>query len=151
MWSAGISGKLWSWFKSYLSDRSQYVVINNQPSNLLPVLSGVPQGSILGPLLFLIYINDIFHINIHSSLLTFANDTKCFGHIASCSDQQLLQHDIDLLLDWSSRSFLCFNPTKCVHISFRAQRNTLYHLNEQEIPKLDSHRDLGVIISNDLS
>ena len=67
------------------------------------------------------------------------------------SDQQLLQHDIDLLLDWSSKSCLCFNPTKCVRISFRAQRNTFYYLNEQEIPKLDSHRDLGVIISNDLS
>jgi len=69
----------------------------------------------------------------------------------SWSDQQLLQHDIGLLLDWNSRSCLCFNPTKCVHISFRAQRNTLYHLNEQEIPKLDSHCDLEAIISNDLS
>ena len=86
LWSAGISGQLWSWFRSYLSDRSQFVVINNQPSSLLPVLSGVPQGSILGPLLFLIYINDIFHINIHHSLLTFADDTKCFGPVTNCTD-----------------------------------------------------------------
>ena len=89
--------------------RSQFVVINNQPSSLLPVLSGVLQGSILGFLLFLIYINDIFHINIHNSLLT-----KCFGPVTNCTDEQLL-HDIDLL-DWSSRSYLCFNPSKCVHI-----------------------------------
>ena len=151
LWSAGISGQLWSWFRSYLSDRSQFVVINNQPSSLLPVLSGVPQGSILGPLLFLIYINDIFHINIHHSLLTFTDDTKCFGPVTNCTDEQLLQHDIDLLLDWSSRSYLCFNPTKCVHISFRANRITSYHLNEQVIPKLNSHRDLGIIISENLS
>ena len=99
LWSIGISGRLWSWFRSYLSDRSQFVVINNQPSSLLPVLSGVPQGSILGPLLFLIYINDIFFINIHNSLLTFADNTKCFGPVTNCTNEQLLQHDIDLLLD----------------------------------------------------
>ena len=80
----------------------------------------------------------IFHINIHNSLLTFADDTKCFGPVTSCTDEQLLQCDIDLLLDWSSRSYLCFNPTKCVHISFRATSVTSYHLNEQAIPKLNS-------------
>ena len=135
LWSAGISGRLWSWFRLYLSDRSQLLVINNQHSSLLPVLSGVPQGSILGPLLLLIYINDIFHINIHSSLLTFADDTKCFGPVTNCTDKQLLQHDIDLLLDWSSQSYLSFNPTKRVHISFRANKTTSYHLNEQVIPQ----------------
>ena len=114
-------------------------------------MSGVPQGSILGPLLFLIYINDIFHINIHHSLLTFADDTKCFGPVTNCPDKQLLQHDIDLLLDWSSQSYLYFNPTKCVHISFRTNRITSYHLNEQVIPKLNSHHDLGIIISENLS
>ena len=151
LWSAGISGRLWSWFRSYLPDRSQFVVINNQPSTLLPVLSGVPQGSILGPLLFLIYINDIFHINIHNSLLAFADNTECFSPVTNCTDEQLVQHDIDLLLDWISRSYLCFNPSKCVHISFRANSITSYHLNEQLIPKLKTHCDLKVILSDDLS
>ena len=109
------------------------------------------QGSILGPLLFLIYINDIFFINIHNSLLTFADDTKCFGPVTNCTNEQLLQHDIDLLLDWSSQSYLRFNPSKCVHISFRASSITSYHLNEQLIPKPKSYWDLGVILSDNLS
>ena len=88
----------------------------------------------------------IFLISIHNSLLTFADDTKCFGPVTNCTDEQLLQHDINLLFHWSSRSCLCLNPIKCVHISFRANRITSYRLNKHAIPKLNSHRDLGVII-----
>ena len=151
--SVGISGRLWSWFinPTYQTDLSLLSCINNQPSSLLPVVCGVPQGSILGPLLFLIYIDDIFHINIQNSLLTFADNTKWFGSVTNYTNEQLLQHDIVLLLDWSFRSYLCFNPSKSVHISFRANRITSYHLNEQLIPKLRSHRDLWVILSDNLS
>ena len=59
LWKIGISGKLWNWFRCYLSNRLQCVTISNSRSDLLPVLSGVPQGSILGPMLFIIYINDM--------------------------------------------------------------------------------------------
>ena len=75
--SLGISGKLWSWFESYLLNRYQCVKINNSLSHLLPVLSGIPQGSILGPLLFLIYVNDIPDIIKFCLLFLFADDTKC--------------------------------------------------------------------------
>ena len=92
-WSVGIAGQFW--FRSYLSDRSQFVVINNQPSSLLLVLFGVPQGSIPWTLAVS---HHIFHINIHNSLLTFADDTKCFLPVTNCTDEHLLQHDIDLLL-----------------------------------------------------
>ena len=81
LWYFGITGILWTWFKDYLSNRCQRVVINNCYSDSLPVVSGVPQGSILGPLLFIIYINDIASVVLHSLVLKFADDTKCFKHI----------------------------------------------------------------------
>ena len=73
----GISGRLLMWLHAYLTDRSQCVCINNQLSDLLPVISGVPQGSILGPLLFAIYINDLPVCIGSSRPLLFADDTKC--------------------------------------------------------------------------
>ena len=75
LWCFGITGTLWTWIKDYLSNRCQRVVINNCYSDLLPVVSGVPQGSILGCLLFIIYINDIASIVHHRSVLKFADDT----------------------------------------------------------------------------
>ena len=74
-----ISGNLWLWFKNYLTNRFQFVSINNSYSHLLPVLSGVPQGSILGPLLFILYMNDLPDAIRWSRALLFADDNKCFS------------------------------------------------------------------------
>ena len=93
----GISGHLWLWFKSYLLSRQQCVKIRHNNSSLLPVLSGVPQGSILSPLLFLIYINNIPNYVVSSSTLMFADNTKCYKTIAQPSDSTQLQHDINSL------------------------------------------------------
>ena len=94
LWSLSITGKLWLWFWSYLKDRYQCVKINSCDSNLLPVISGIPQGSIFGPLLFLVYINNLSSCTQFSTLFLFADDAKCYRHITSSSDCQLLQQDI---------------------------------------------------------
>ena len=130
LWSIGITGALWTWFKDYLSNRYQTVIINNCYSNLLPVVSGVPQGSILGPLLFLVYINDMLSYVHHSHFLKFADDTKCFLHISTLSDYSALQEDISALFTWSRDSDLDFNLKKFVHLSFKSKLDTTYTISD---------------------
>ena len=151
LWSIGITGTLWTWIKDYLTNRYQRVSINNCCSNLLPVVSGVPQGSILGPLLFIIFINDITSTIQHSQLLKFADDTKCFKSITDHSDQTALQEDINALITWSSASHLKFNLNKSVHLVFKSKIPTSYTMFDTSISHTDSHKDLGLVLSEDLS
>ena len=88
LWSAGVAGTLWRWVKCYLTGRSQLVSIDNTNSDILPVTSGVPQGSILGPLLFLIYVNDLSTYISNSTILQFADDCKCLSGMHSLQDSQ---------------------------------------------------------------
>jgi len=93
--SFNIGGEIWSWFRAYITNRYQYVSINNSNSCLLPVESGVLQGSILGPLLFIMYMNDLPNAVLFSKVFLFADDTKCFQHICTTSDSSLLQNDVN--------------------------------------------------------
>jgi hypothetical protein len=104
--SSGIGGTLLQWFQSYLTDRRQRVAVLGVTSDSLPVCSGVPQGSILGPLLFLLYVNDLPEAVKSSHVSMFADDTKLYSTITSQEDVKSLQTDIKSLEYWSSVSGL---------------------------------------------
>ena len=153
LWNIGITGNLWLWFKAYLTSRNQVVSVNKAFSDSLPVLSGVPQGSILGPLLFLIFINDLHQSNRSSSLLLFADDAKCFRMIQSPSDCLLLQSDLSRLSNWSSYWKLSFNELKCTLIHFPPNSPEFienFTLNQHQLSVSNSCKDLGVILTSNL-
>ena len=118
LWDAGITGSLWNFFKAYLTNRQQCVVVDNCKSEWRSVSSGVPQGSILGPLLFILYINDLSFVPSFSTPLLFADDTKCCAKILSLSDTSCLQDDLNLVFNWSTHSRLSFNASKCCLLRF---------------------------------
>ena len=108
----GINTHLQNWTRSFLQDRKQQVVLEGQSSKPSDVLSGVPQGTVLGPILFLMYINDIA-ANLNSSIRMFADDCLVYRTISSPSDHQLLQTDLNKLTTWADTWQMKFNTSKC--------------------------------------
>ena len=152
----GITDPLYTWISSFLSNRRQYVDLNNEKSNWAPVLSGIPQGSVLGPILFVIYINDLPE-NLQSSVLLFADDTKIFREIANISDIRTLQDDLNKLSDWSEKWLLKFHPDKCISLSIGNKTMPNYHYslktgnNNHKLEWVDDVKDIGVVIDNSLN
>lgn len=141
------------WFTSYVNDRCQTVVLNGYASCASPIPSGVPQGSILGPLLFVIFINDIDKCFQYSNFLLFADDMKIYKKINSPNDLILLQLDLDNLQRYCTSNKLDLNILKCYCITFSRARNLLtydYNINSQPLARTDHVRDLGVVIDSRL-
>lgn len=151
--SFGVNGSLLKWLTSYLSNRKQRVVMEGEASAWLPVLSGVPQGSILGPLLFVLYINDLPNCVTSSEVALFADDAKCFREIRSASDCHLLQHDLNKIHEWSRIWKLNFNVSKCklLTIARALKFQHPYSLDGVVLERVDSIQDLGITVSSDLS
>ena len=101
-----------NWIQQWLNDRRQRVVVDGEVSSWKPVLSGVPQGSVLGPILFLVYINDLEE-GVTGNILKFADDTKLFRKTKEIGDKQKLQDDIDKLVRWCEKWQMLFNFGKC--------------------------------------
>ena len=142
------------WIKDFLSNRSQQVSVNNVTSENSDVTSGVPQGSVLGPTLFLIYINDICE-DISSDIRIFADDTKIYTPINSQSDIDILQKDIETLSQWSVKWKLLFNVKKCAHLHIgKEEFQSTYFMSDSSttaaMPKSFCERDLGVYINDSL-
>ena len=140
----GISGNVWLRIRFYLLNQKQCVKINNKYSDFLPVLSGVPQGSILGPLLFLIYINDLPEHILSSLPFLFADDTKYLKTIITFNDSIELQKDLNLLNEWSIDTNLLFRLSK-------KSNCTSYSIGSNVISKVCTHKDLGIVTSSDLN
>ena len=139
------------WVQTYLRDRSQYVEVNGKESIRLPVNSGIPQGSVLGPLLFLIYINNLPD-QIDSSVYMYADDTKLCREIKEPRDHDILQNDLNKLSDWSDLWLLKFHPKKCFSLTIGKQdeQEFDYHVmidNEiHPMIKTEEIKDIGVTI-----
>ena len=110
----GLDVYLVQWITDYLTNRTQYVVVNGVSSKPLSVISGVPQGSVLGPLLFLIYINGITELPLspESKLVMYADDILLYRPIRQASDYQRLQQDVEALGKWANDNYLTFNALK---------------------------------------
>lgn len=149
----GIRGNALNWIHAFLGNRSQSVVLEGEESDLVPVTSGVPQGSVLGPILFLIYINDLPD-QIVSQVRLFADDTAVYLTMEGGDSHRVLQNDLDSLSVWESRWDMEFNPSKCQVVRVTSSRrpiNTLYFLHGQVLEVVTSARYLGVDISSGLS
>ena len=149
----GIRGSLLSWFNDYLINRFQRVVLPGASSSWIPIRAGVPQGSILGPLLFLVYINDIVE-EIHCKIRLFADDTSLYIIVNDPVEAaQLLNSDLEKINQWAKKWLVSFNPAKSESLLLSRKRNKPYHppvvMNNQPITEVDTHKHLGLTFSSD--
>ena len=154
IYESRIRGKVFHWIRAFLQDRQMTVVVNKQFSVWSLVISSVPQGSVLGPLLFLLYVNDLPEW-IKNDMRMFTDDTKIWSKISEPQDYVKLQGDLNQLHLWSDKWLLTFNPDNCkvMHIGHNyrflytiQQNNTMYRLSDTA-----EERDLGIVVTDNLS
>ena len=145
----GINGKLGAWIGHFLLKRRQRVKVNGILSDIIEVMSGVPQGSILGPLLFLIYINNLYSVVKNSNVSIYADDTKLSKHVSNYSDHTDLQLDLNAVYDWSKNNCMSFNTEKLELIRFTSCHSTIMQFSYKsptgnDITEVETSKDLGI-------
>ena len=149
----GIRGNVSNWLESFLNGRTQQVVVEGSKSSTCDVTSGFPQGSVLGPILFLIYINDII-TNIQSEIRLFADDLFLYKTIKTSDDHQILQNDLNLLTKWSTDWLMDFNISKCKILQITTHHNQSFFTYKMFDTPLDTvleHNYLGIRLHHKLS
>ena len=154
----GINGKLINLLKSYLSNRKQRVHINGSESDWGEIESGVPQGSVLGPLLFLMYINDL-EIGIKSHIKFFADDTSLFSIVGDPNTSACeLNHDLKLISQWALQWKMSFNPDPTkqeVQVLFSRKTRKIAHpeifFNDTQVKTVNEHKHLGLTLDTKLT
>ena len=145
--SHGMGNSIINWIEQWLTDRRQRVVVDGEVSSGKSVLSGVPQGSVLGPILFLVYINDL-EKGVIGKILKFADDTKLFTKTKEIGDNFFLQDDIDKLVKWSEKWQMLFNfgKCKCLHIG-PGNTSMTYEMGRTILSTTVKEKDLGVTMN----
>ena len=148
----GITGKLLKWVEDFLTDRQQRVIVAQENSSWTKVMSGIPQGSVLGPLLFIVFINDLPSVAVNSLIKIFADDTKVFKAISTIQDAEDLQTDIDKLTLWAKKWQLPYNELKCKVIHYGKRNiNHNYTMNGYNLQTDTEEKDLGVTFDRNLT
>ena len=148
----GIRGTTLTWLGNWLTSRTQTVVIDGERSEDVQVISGVPQGTVLGPLLFLLYVNDIGEGTSCTARL-FADDALIYKKIQSQADADSLQTDLNIMVDWSHRWQMSFNPKKCSLLRVTKKRKIIQHTYNMmgiDLDQTEHSPYLGVEISSNL-
>ena len=144
------------WLAHYLSMRSQYVCVGGSSSDILPVTSGVPQGSVLGPLLFIIYINDIAAVPLSvGSMLLYADDSMLYRPIRTPEDYNQLQLDMNKLCTWTNNNLLTYNTNKCKYMVISRKKQPSLpsmplNVNNSPMEMVSSYKYLGVWLTSSL-
>jgi hypothetical protein len=155
LYRIGIQGELLSWFENYLTGRTQRVTIDGQESEWQNITAGVPQGSVLGPLLFLIYINDLTTV-VQSDIRLFADDTILYMTVDDpVTTANALNTDLNNMLNWANQWLVKFSPSKTVSLNISKRKKKLPRptLTMDNVPlrEVDSHKHLGITLTKDLS
>lgn len=148
----GIQGQVYSWIETWLTNRKQTVVVEGSSSESIGVRSGVPQGTVLGPLMFLIYINDISE-GIDSHIRLFADDSVVYGIVESPNEAAALQNDLNKLSDWSKMWQMSLNHDKCSVLKIGRTKTPItfqYTIDGVALKTVEHHPYLGVELSKNL-